>query len=54
MFGLEYAESNTAEELENHLPEFFAPSEKPKVLEIFTPRKLNDEVLLEYFSFMKY
>jgi 2-succinyl-5-enolpyruvyl-6-hydroxy-3-cyclohexene-1-carboxylate synthase len=35
------------------LKEFFNPSKKPKLLEIMTPRSLNDEVLLEYFDFIK-
>jgi 2-succinyl-5-enolpyruvyl-6-hydroxy-3-cyclohexene-1-carboxylate synthase len=31
---------------------FFAPSEKPRLLEVKTPRKVNDGVLLGYFDFL--
>jgi 2-succinyl-5-enolpyruvyl-6-hydroxy-3-cyclohexene-1-carboxylate synthase len=51
---LEYTSASSAEELSDLLAGFFDASERPKVLEIFTPRKLNDEVLLEYFNFMKH
>ncbi|MFD0975792.1 2-succinyl-5-enolpyruvyl-6-hydroxy-3-cyclohexene-1-carboxylic-acid synthase [Salinimicrobium gaetbulicola] len=53
LYGFEYAAANSSEEIEKELNGFFDASDKPKVLEIFTPRKVNDEVLLEYFSFMK-
>ncbi len=53
MYGFQYYSAKTSEEIETHLEEFFSNSEKPKLLEIFTPRKINDEVLLEYFNFMK-
>ncbi len=53
LFGFEYASATNSAEIEANLESFFNPSEKPKLLEIFTPRKINDEILLEYFSFMK-
>ncbi|MGB8703562.1 MAG: 2-succinyl-5-enolpyruvyl-6-hydroxy-3-cyclohexene-1-carboxylate synthase, partial [Gillisia sp.] len=53
MYGFEYAKATSSEEVEKELNSFFSVSEKPKILEIFTPRKVNDEVLLEYFNFMK-
>jgi len=53
MYGFEYATANSSNEISEQLEKFFETSEKPKILEIFTPRKINDEVLLEYFSFMK-
>ncbi len=53
LYGFEYSQAQTSEEIKEHLNAFFATSEQPKVLEIFTPRKVNDEVLLEYFSFVK-
>jgi len=40
-------------QLKNKLASFYADAEAPKLLEIFTPRTLNDEVLLEYFNFIK-
>lgn len=53
MYGFEYLAAASSEEIKEELGSFFNASEKPKILEIFTPRKVNDEVLLEYFSFMK-
>jgi len=53
MYNLDYSFVKDSETLKNELDTFFAVSERPKLLEIFTPRTLNDEVLLEYFNFMK-
>lgn len=53
LYGLTYTSARTNEEIENQLKHFFEPSDQAGVLEIFTPRTLNDKVLLEYFSFMK-
>ena len=53
MYGLDYSLVKDSETLETELATFFETSERPKLLEIFTPRLLNDEVLLEYFSFMR-
>lgn len=53
MYGFEYTSATTSEEIEAALNSFFDTSEKPRVLEIFTPRKVNDEVLLEYFNSVK-
>lgn len=53
LYGMDYAAAHTTEEIKSQLQEFFQNSERPKVLEIFTPRKVNDDVLLEYFNFMK-
>ncbi|WZL88667.1 2-succinyl-5-enolpyruvyl-6-hydroxy-3-cyclohexene-1-carboxylic-acid synthase [Salinimicrobium sp. 3283s] len=53
LYGFEYSQAQTSEEIKERLNAFFDTSDQPKVLEIFTPRKVNDEVLLEYFSFVK-
>lgn len=53
LFGFDYAAAHSSEEITQALNTFFDTSEKPKLLEIFTPRKVNDQVLLEYFNFMK-
>jgi len=53
LHGFDYVSAKTSEEIEEQLNGFFDISEKPKVLEIFTPRMINDDVLLEYFSFIK-
>ncbi len=53
LYNFEYGKAESEDEIQKNLNTFFDLSEKPKLLEIFTPRKLNDKVLLEYFSFMK-
>lgn len=53
MYKLEYATANSESEIQNVMENFYEESRRPKLLEIFTPRKLNDEVLLEYFNFIK-
>ncbi|PNQ72928.1 2-succinyl-5-enolpyruvyl-6-hydroxy-3-cyclohexene-1-carboxylate synthase [Hanstruepera neustonica] len=53
MFGFEYDMASTEKQLKLQLKTFFEASETPKLLEVFTPRTVNDEVLLEYFKFIK-
>lgn len=53
MYKFGYTAAVNSEEVTLALHDFFAESDKPKLLEIFTPRKLNDEILLEYFDFIK-
>jgi 2-succinyl-5-enolpyruvyl-6-hydroxy-3-cyclohexene-1-carboxylate synthase len=50
--GLEYRFADSREGLCEALEGFFAPSEKPRLLEVKTPRKVNDGVLLGYFDFL--
>lgn len=54
LYDIEYLSAKNSEEIQDALNGFYDTSEKPKLLEIFTPRQINDEVLLEYFGFMKY
>ncbi|MBU3821472.1 2-succinyl-5-enolpyruvyl-6-hydroxy-3-cyclohexene-1-carboxylate synthase [Flavobacteriaceae bacterium XHP0103] len=53
MYGIEYMSATTMLQIKNKIQSFYADSESPKLLEIFTPRTINDEVLLEYFNFLK-
>ncbi len=53
MYNFEYDSASSEAEISDSLSTFFEASERPKILEIFTPRKVNDKVLLEYFSYMK-
>ncbi|MFN4763167.1 2-succinyl-5-enolpyruvyl-6-hydroxy-3-cyclohexene-1-carboxylic-acid synthase [Gillisia sp. Q332] len=53
LYDFEYFSAKNSEEISESLNGFYDTSEKPKLLEIFTPRQINDEVLLEYFGFMK-
>jgi 2-succinyl-5-enolpyruvyl-6-hydroxy-3-cyclohexene-1-carboxylate synthase len=51
-FGLEYTSSKDEGSLKQILSNFYDSSEKPKILEVFTSRKLNDKILLGYFDFI--
>ncbi|QEE50578.1 2-succinyl-5-enolpyruvyl-6-hydroxy-3-cyclohexene-1-carboxylic-acid synthase [Flavobacterium alkalisoli] len=50
MFGFEYHTATNEPELESQFQSFFSNSGQPKILEIFTPVKLNDKILKEYFK----
>lgn len=52
LYGLEHRKAESPAELSGALAAFFDPSDKPRLLEIKTPRKLNDAVLLGYFDFL--
>jgi 2-succinyl-5-enolpyruvyl-6-hydroxy-3-cyclohexene-1-carboxylate synthase len=49
MFEFEYSSAKNEERLSSHLKSFYQLSDKPKLLEIFTPNEINDVVLKEYF-----
>lgn len=51
-FGVDYQVASSQESLEVQLLEFYKSSERPKLLEVQTPRLLNDEILLGYFRFL--
>ena len=51
-FGMDYTTVSTQWGLRWKLKRFFATSSRPRLLEIKTPRKLNDVVLLDYFRAM--
>ena len=53
MYGFEYTSTSEEKQLKLKLKSFYSESDQPKLLEIFTPRTLNDEVLLNYFEFLK-
>ncbi len=52
MYQLDYASASTMNEVSSALLNFFTESEQPKVLEIFTPAAINDEILLQYFKYI--
>jgi 2-succinyl-5-enolpyruvyl-6-hydroxy-3-cyclohexene-1-carboxylate synthase len=54
-FNVNYQSVNTTFALHTVLTDFFTESlnQRPKVVEIFTPRERNAEVLEEYFQFIK-
>lgn len=53
MFNFEYFIAADNETLKNVLSSFFKPSQTPKLLEVFTPQDINDEILLDYFNAVK-
>ncbi|MAD98058.1 MAG: 2-succinyl-5-enolpyruvyl-6-hydroxy-3-cyclohexene-1-carboxylic-acid synthase [Flavobacteriaceae bacterium] len=53
MHGLDYVSAHTTELVSNALKDFYAPSEKPKILEIFTPSQENDAILKSYFKYIE-
>lgn len=52
MYTLEYAKATNEAMLKEVLPQFFSSSDKPKILEVFTPAEVNDRILLDYFMFI--
>ena len=53
MYGFDYYSACDNKTLHKSLNTFYLDSDKPKILEIFTPTKLNDKILLSYFDFIK-
>jgi 2-succinyl-5-enolpyruvyl-6-hydroxy-3-cyclohexene-1-carboxylate synthase len=52
LFNFEYLFSDSEKSLNFATSAFYEPSERPRLLEISTPRLLNDKVLLGYFDFI--
>ena len=53
MFGFDYVIAKDQTELEKQLNSFYKVSKQPKLLEVFTPARSNDQILLDYFKFIK-
>jgi 2-succinyl-5-enolpyruvyl-6-hydroxy-3-cyclohexene-1-carboxylate synthase len=53
MHQLEYQKAYATETVTKELSRFFETSEKPKILEIFTPSAENDLVLKDYFKYIQ-
>jgi len=53
MFGFDYLTATDELSLESSLDAFFGKNEKPAILEVFTPMRENDRILLEYFKYVK-
>ena len=47
------ATATNTTELQDALKSFYKEDKQPKLLEVFTPQRINDAVLLEYFKFIK-
>ena len=50
MYGFKYESVSDEMTLKVSLNSFYSEENQPKLLEIFTPKNLNDEVLLNYFK----
>ena len=53
MYHFDYTIASNETELQYALKDFYRQSNQPKLLEIFTPSRINDEILLNYFKFLK-
>ena len=53
MYEFEYQKAYTSATVREQLKGFYETSEKPKILEIFTPSEENDLILKEYFKYIK-
>ena len=51
-FGFEHTFAGDASGLTEAMSDFFQESKHPKILEVQTPRELNDQILLGYFEFI--
>jgi 2-succinyl-5-enolpyruvyl-6-hydroxy-3-cyclohexene-1-carboxylate synthase len=49
MYNFKYRIASTVESLKNQLQDFYSTN-KPAILEVFTPTKSNDTILLDYFK----
>jgi 2-succinyl-5-enolpyruvyl-6-hydroxy-3-cyclohexene-1-carboxylate synthase len=52
MYGLNYTEAKDEQSLHKELESFYEVSDEPKLLEIITPRLLNNKILMDYFHFI--
>ncbi|GAA4882396.1 2-succinyl-5-enolpyruvyl-6-hydroxy-3-cyclohexene- 1-carboxylic-acid synthase [Flaviramulus aquimarinus] len=53
MYGFKYESASDELSLESALKTFYSEADQPKLLEVFTPKNINDQVLLDYFEFLK-
>jgi 2-succinyl-5-enolpyruvyl-6-hydroxy-3-cyclohexene-1-carboxylate synthase len=53
MYGLNYFNATDETSLDQQFSAFLAQNEQPSILEIFTPEKVNDSVLLDFFRKLK-
>ena len=53
MYQFEYFAASDRDQLNENLSSFYSNSDRPKLLEIFTPSTKNDKILLDYFDYIK-
>ncbi|WP_276392598.1 2-succinyl-5-enolpyruvyl-6-hydroxy-3-cyclohexene-1-carboxylic-acid synthase [Eudoraea chungangensis] len=52
IYGMEYRQADDEISLDKELKSLYLPSSLPVLLEVKTPRRLNDKILLAYFDFI--
>jgi 2-succinyl-5-enolpyruvyl-6-hydroxy-3-cyclohexene-1-carboxylate synthase len=52
LYKIKHFEAMDAVTLKAALSDFYLPSDSPLLLEVKTPRLMNDKILLEYFDFI--
>jgi 2-succinyl-5-enolpyruvyl-6-hydroxy-3-cyclohexene-1-carboxylate synthase len=50
MYGFHYQIASSEETLNQQLQLFFNHNESPAILEVFTPTRDNDKILLQFFK----
>ncbi|RSC94050.1 2-succinyl-5-enolpyruvyl-6-hydroxy-3-cyclohexene-1-carboxylic-acid synthase [Tenacibaculum singaporense] len=50
MYGFEYVQTKDLKSLQSSLISFYEESNQPKIMEVFTPKEINDVVLKNYFK----
>ncbi len=50
MYGFDYSIASSTESLIDGLEKLYNQNEKPAILEVFTPTKQNEKILLQYFK----
>ena len=50
MYGFDYVSVESLKELTGSLATFYTESNQPKIMEVFTPKEINDVVLKNYFK----
>ena len=53
MYNINYQLAANITDLQRKISDFYEKSDVPKLLEVHTPRKINDKVLLKYFEYLK-
>ena len=52
-YAMDYYRADDEKGLKQALGALYSKNEKPAILEVFTPRKVNDDILLSYFKYIR-
>ncbi|GGW64319.1 2-succinyl-5-enolpyruvyl-6-hydroxy-3-cyclohexene-1-carboxylate synthase [Winogradskyella epiphytica] len=53
MYGFDYVMAKDQQQLDEQLESFYSVSNRPRLLEIFTPSRTNDKILIDFFKYIK-